>query len=47
MKFSDYNISSAIKGQLEVLGFNRPTDIQFKAIKDRKNSDVIKRQIRE
>ena len=33
MKFSDYNISSLIKSQLEVLGFNRPTDIQFKAIK--------------
>ncbi len=33
MKFSDYNISSEIKKQLEVLGFNRPTDIQFKAIK--------------
>ena len=33
MKFSDYNISSDIKKQLEVLGFNRPTDIQFKAIK--------------
>lgn len=33
MKFSDYNISSDIKKQLDVLGFNRPTDIQFKAIK--------------
>jgi ATP-dependent RNA helicase RhlE len=33
MKFSDYNISSLIKSQLEILGFNRPTDIQFKAIK--------------
>lgn len=33
MKFSDYNISSDIKKQLEVLGFKRPTDIQFKAIK--------------
>ena len=33
MKFSDYNISSLIKSQLETLGFNRPTDIQFKAIK--------------
>ena len=33
MKFSDYNISSLIKSQLEVLGFKKPTDIQFKAIK--------------
>lgn len=33
MKFSDYNISADIKKQLEVLGFKRPTDIQFKAIK--------------
>lgn len=33
MKFSDYNISADIKKQLVVLGFNRPTDIQFKAIK--------------
>lgn len=33
MKFSDYNISSEIKKQLDVLGFKRPTDIQFKAIK--------------
>lgn len=33
MKFSDYPISSLIKEQLAVLGFNKPTDIQFKAIK--------------
>jgi ATP-dependent RNA helicase RhlE len=33
MKFSDYNISPLIKQQLEVMGFNKPTDIQFKAIK--------------
>lgn len=33
MKFSDYDISPEIKKQLDVLGFNRPTDIQFKAIK--------------
>jgi len=32
MKFSDYNISKDIKEQLAVLGFNKPTDIQFKAI---------------
>lgn len=33
MKFSDYNISKEIKEQLNKLGFNKPTDIQFKAIK--------------
>ncbi len=33
MKFSDYHISSLIKQQLEVMGFNKPTDIQFKSIK--------------
>jgi ATP-dependent RNA helicase RhlE len=33
MKFSDYSISPLIKTQLAELGFNRPTDIQFKAIK--------------
>ena len=33
MKFSDYQISEKIKAQLDVLGFNKPTDIQFKAIK--------------
>ena len=33
MKFSDYNISPLIKSQLEKLGFKKPTDIQFKAIK--------------
>lgn len=33
MKFSDYPISPFIKDQLKVLGFNKPTDIQFKAIK--------------
>ncbi|MEY3237001.1 MAG: hypothetical protein RI883_1102 [Bacteroidota bacterium] len=33
MKFSDYNISPLIKQQLEVMGFNKPTDIQFKSIK--------------
>lgn len=32
MKFSDYNISKEIKDQLLVLGFKKPTDIQFKAI---------------
>lgn len=33
MKFSDYNISPKIKEQLEVMGFRKPTDIQFKSIK--------------
>lgn len=33
MKFKDYHISPIIKGNLEKLGFKRPTDIQFKAIK--------------
>ena len=33
MKFSDYNISKEIKSQLSLLGYNKPTDIQFKAIK--------------
>ena len=32
MKFEDYNISSEIKKNLAKLNFNRPTDIQFKAI---------------
>lgn len=33
MKFEDYHIAGEIKKQLKELGFNRPTDIQFKAIK--------------
>ena len=33
MKFKYYPISSLIKGQLEKLGFSRPTDIQHRAIK--------------
>ena len=32
MKFTDYKISNELKSQLDVLGFKRPTDIQFKAI---------------
>ena len=32
MKFSDYNITKEVKSQLNVLGYTRPTDIQFKAI---------------
>ncbi|NBX80796.1 MAG: DEAD/DEAH box helicase [Flavobacteriales bacterium] len=33
MKFKDYNLSQSIVSQLDVLGFKRPTDIQFRAIK--------------
>ena len=33
MKFKDYRIANEIKLQLDVLGFKKPTDIQFKAIK--------------
>jgi ATP-dependent RNA helicase RhlE len=33
MKFNDYPIAKELKSQLEVLGFKKPTDIQFKAIK--------------
>lgn len=32
MKFTSYNISPEIKKNLELLGFKRPTDIQFKSI---------------
>jgi ATP-dependent RNA helicase RhlE len=33
MKFKDYPISKVIKSQIKALGWVRPTDIQFKAIK--------------
>ncbi|GAB5418157.1 MAG: DEAD/DEAH box helicase [Crocinitomicaceae bacterium] len=33
MKFQDYHISKEIKGQLEQLGWKRPTDIQYKSMK--------------
>jgi ATP-dependent RNA helicase RhlE len=33
MKFSDYDITPLLKEQLDVLGFKKPTDIQFKSIK--------------
>jgi ATP-dependent RNA helicase RhlE len=33
MKFTDYPISPLIKEQLALMGFNKPTDIQFKTIK--------------
>jgi len=32
MKFSQYSFSSEVKRNLETLGFNRPTDIQYKCI---------------
>ena len=42
MKFKDYPISQSIKVQLDVMGFNRPTDIQFRAIKHiLKGEDVM------
>tara|TARA_B110000285_G_scaffold233265_1_gene306502 strand:- start:3647 stop:4870 length:1224 start_codon:yes stop_codon:yes gene_type:complete len=41
MKFSDYNISSEIKEQLKVLGYNKPTDIQFKAISHILNGEDV------
>lgn len=41
MRFSDYPISSEIKSQLEVLGFKRPTDIQFKAISPILNGEDV------
>ena len=42
MKFKDYPISQSIKAQLEVMGFNRPTDIQFRVIKHiLKGEDVM------
>ena len=33
MKFEDYPIDQSLKDQLAVLGFKRPTDIQYRAIK--------------
>ena len=42
MKFSQYNFLPAIQKSLEALGFNRPTDIQFKAIPNiAKGEDVM------
>jgi ATP-dependent RNA helicase RhlE len=32
MRFSDYNIATSIKNQLEKLAWKKPTDIQFKSI---------------
>ncbi|MDR0802172.1 DEAD/DEAH box helicase [Fluviicola sp.] len=41
MRFSDYPISQTIKDQLEVLGYKRPTDIQFKAISPILNGEDV------
>lgn len=42
MKFSQYSFSSEIKKNLASLGFNRPTDIQYKAIPPiMKGEDVL------
>lgn len=32
MKFQDYNLSSVLKENLQIMGIKRPTDIQFKCI---------------
>lgn len=42
MKFEDYHFSEEIKKNLNLLGFKRPTDIQFKCIPHiLKNEDVL------
>lgn len=42
MKFDRYYISDALKKNLDVLGFKRPTDIQYKAIPSiQKGEDVL------
>lgn len=41
MRFSDYPISQEIKNQLEVLGYKKPTDIQFKAISPILNGENV------
>lgn len=41
MKFSQYPISVPLKKQLDSLGFIRPTDIQFKAIKHILNGEDV------
>jgi len=41
MKFSDYSISKNIKDQLDLMGFSRPTDIQYKAIKHILNGEDV------
>lgn len=41
MKFSDYNIAEEIKDNLSSMGFNKPTDIQFKAISHILNGEDV------
>ena len=41
MKFDQYPISDEIKKNLELLGFQRPTDIQYKAIPSIMNGEDV------
>src|ERR1043165_4340128 len=42
MKFEDYHISEEVKRSIKEMGFNRPTDIQYKAIPNiLKGDDVL------
>jgi ATP-dependent RNA helicase RhlE len=41
MKFSDYRISPVIKEQLDILGYKKPTDIQFKSISHILNGEDV------
>lgn len=41
MKFDDYSISPLIKEQLKVLGYKKPTDIQFKSISHILNGEDV------
>jgi ATP-dependent RNA helicase RhlE len=41
MKFDDYSISPLLKEQLKVLGYKKPTDIQFKTISHILNGEDV------
>lgn len=41
MRFSEYRISRELKANLEEMGFNRPTDIQFKCIPSIQNGEDL------
>ena len=41
MKFDDYSISPLIKEQLKILGYKKPTDIQFKSISHILNGEDV------
>jgi ATP-dependent RNA helicase RhlE len=41
MKFSDYRISDLLKEQLELMGYKKPTDIQFKTISHVLNGEDV------